>query len=98
VNTTALVLVTQGKVQAIAALAVDGLTSAHSKRAYATAIADFMKRCGSEPQASFTKATVQKYKATLEFSGLSASSINVRMSLSVGWPLRPQIMGSSLLN
>jgi len=80
VNPTALVSETQPKAAALAALAVDGLTSPHSKRAYATALTDFLKWCGSEPQASFTKATVQKYKAKLESAGLSTSSINVRMS------------------
>jgi site-specific recombinase XerD len=79
-SSTQLVGAAGTKTEALVALAIDGLNSPHSKRAYAAALTDFLNWCGGEHHTRFTKATVQKYKAKLESTGLSASSINVRMS------------------
>jgi site-specific recombinase XerD len=61
-------------------LALDGLTSAHSRRAYSNALEDFQQWCGANAADGFTKATVQRYRAALEERGLAPSSINVRLS------------------
>ena len=66
--------------EALKALVVDGLSSPHSRRAYATALTGFLNWYTSEAAPGFTKATVQRYRVKLEADGLSASSINVRMS------------------
>ena len=76
----ALIKMNASALEALMSLVLDGLTSPHSKRAYATALADFLGWCQAQPTASFSKATVQRYKAKLETDGLAASSINVRMS------------------
>lgn len=65
-------------------LVLDSVTSGHSKRAYEQAL-DAFERWGAETggprgYSGFTKATVQAYRAALEAAGLSASSINIRLS------------------
>ena len=64
----------------IRALALDGLSSAHSRRAYGNALDDFQEWCGANAPDGFNKATVQRYRAALEERGLAPSSINVRLS------------------
>ena len=60
---------------------LDAVNSPESKRAYDRAITDFLLWCSTEaPGSTFNKATVQAHKASLVQSGLSPSSINVRMS------------------
>jgi integrase len=61
-------------------LVLDGVTSTHSKRAYAQALDAFARWCASTGAAGFTKATVQAYRVAIEAGGLAASSINVRLS------------------
>jgi integrase/recombinase XerD len=61
-------------------LVLDSLTSPHSKRAYEQALDAFQRWCAESGAAGFTRATVQAYRAALEAAGLSASSINVRLS------------------
>jgi len=62
-------------------LALDDLTSAHSKRAYGAALDDFRKwYVSNAPDDGFNKATVNRYRAALEEQGLAPSSINVRLS------------------
>jgi integrase/recombinase XerD len=61
-------------------LALDSLSSAHSRRAYVNALDDFQQWCGLNAADGFTKATVQRYRAALEERGLAPSSINVRLS------------------
>jgi site-specific recombinase XerD len=62
------------------ALALDGVTSPHSRRAYSTALDQFQHWCGTNESSGFSKATVQRYRASLEETGLAPSSINVRLS------------------
>lgn len=59
------------------ALVLDGVASAESRRAYSKALDDFLAWLPPRP---FTKAAVQEYKALLESSGLSASTINLRLA------------------
>lgn len=61
-------------------LALDGVTSLHSRRAYSAALDHFQQWCGANGASGFSKATVQRYRAALEEQGLAPSSINVRMS------------------
>jgi integrase len=64
----------------IESLVLDSVTSAHSKRAYGQALAQFARWCAGSSTVHFSKATVQAYRAALESAGLTASSINVRLS------------------
>ena len=64
----------------IKALALDGLSSAHSRRAYGHALDDFQQWCGTHASEGLSKATVQRYRAALEARGLAPSSINVQLS------------------
>jgi site-specific recombinase XerD len=61
-------------------LALDSLSSAHSRRAYSSALDEFQQWCGAHDSAGFNKATVQRYRAALEERGLAPSSINIRLS------------------
>ena len=60
-------------------LAVDAVSSLHTKRAYTLALRDFVGWYGAEPRPPLGRATVQQYRAGLEASGLAASSINLRL-------------------
>lgn len=62
------------------ALALDSVTSLHSRRAYAAALDNFLGWYLGASRAPFSKAVVNAYKAHLEAAGLSASTINVRLS------------------
>ena len=61
-------------------LVADSVRSPHTKRAYRSALTDFMRWCQTSGAAVFSKATVYGYRATLEKRNLSASSIKVQMS------------------
>ncbi len=68
---------------ALLSLVLDGMTSKHSKRAYGKALTDFFAWIRSTYRAEtpgFTKALVQEYRAALFDRGLSASTINLRLS------------------
>ena len=58
---------------------IDSLDSPHSKRAYERHLREFIAWHGSTGQA-LCKATVQRYAAQLRESGLSAATINQRLS------------------
>ncbi len=78
--TTALIPATDSDMSAIIALVTDGLTSEHSRRAYGKALDDFLAWYTAEGKPGLSKAAVQRYKAVLQSSGLSASTVNQRMS------------------
>jgi integrase/recombinase XerD len=59
---------------------LDTLPSVESKRAYRQVLDDFFRWCGAETAGGFTQATVNAYRASLETRGLSASTINQRLS------------------
>jgi site-specific recombinase XerD len=60
---------------------LDSVTSPESKRAYGKGIADFVNwHSATIPGSALTKSAVQGYRAHLISLGLSASTINVRMS------------------
>jgi site-specific recombinase XerD len=62
------------------ALALDSVTSPHSRRAYGSALDHFWQWYRAASQAPLSKAVANAYKAHLEVTGLSASTINVRLS------------------
>jgi integrase/recombinase XerD len=65
---------------AIVGLVADGLTSDHSKRAYARAIADFQGWIAEAGRPGLSKATVNGYRAHLIAAGYSPATVNQRLS------------------
>jgi site-specific recombinase XerD len=59
---------------------LDSLDSAHSRRAYERHLREFIAWHQSSGQTTLSKATVQRYVAELRESGLSAATINQRLS------------------
>lgn len=76
----ALVSTLSSELQTVINLALDGLTSAHSRRAYEKALTDFMAWYTANHKTGLTKAVVQEYKTVLQAAGLSPATINQRMS------------------
>ena len=64
----------------VLSLVTDSVRSQHTKRAYQSALTDFLLWCQASGPVAFSKAAVQEYRAILENRHLSASSIKVRMS------------------
>ena len=79
-NTKALTTRAQTNIQPVIDLVLDGLTSDHSKRAYGKALTDFLAWHADQGRPPLSKALVQHYKVVLEESGLSPSTINLRLS------------------
>jgi integrase len=69
-----------GPWEKLKALALDSVTSPHSKRAYGSALNHFLAWYHSESRPPVSKAVVNAYKAQLEEAHLSASTINVRLA------------------
>jgi site-specific recombinase XerD len=63
-------------------LVLDGLTSAHSRRAYAKGLEDFFAwvRASYQEVPAFSKALVQEYRAALLERGVSSATINLPLS------------------
>jgi site-specific recombinase XerD len=59
---------------------LDSLDSPHSRRAYERHLREFIAWYQATDQTALTKATVQRYAAELRESGLSAATINQRLS------------------
>lgn len=70
---------TTAEAQAIA-MVLDGLPSEHSRRAYERALRDFFQWHRSVRRPQLNKALVQRYTSELRDVGMSASSINQRLS------------------
>jgi integrase len=64
----------------IVSLVVNSVGSAHSRRAYAAAILDFVAWARAKQWSVLNKALVQEYRTELEESGRAPASINVRLS------------------
>lgn len=77
---TALVTVTTNSIQPVIKLVTDSVTSDHTKRAYTRALTDFVLWHSSTGQQGFNKATVQAHVSALRAQGVSASSINQRLT------------------
>jgi site-specific recombinase XerD len=65
----------------VRALVVDSVSSAHSRRAYKTALDDFRRWSQRSERRTFTRETVQQYRVHLESRGMSASAINVHLTV-----------------
>jgi site-specific recombinase XerC len=61
-------------------LVLDAVSSPHSKRAYALALDQWFAWARQSAPEGFTKASVQRYRAHLEASGLAAATVNLRLS------------------
>jgi len=62
-------------------LVLDSVNASESKRAHSRAIEDFLTWFQTDrPATGFTKATVQAYRTVLIESGLSSSTVNLRMT------------------
>jgi site-specific recombinase XerD len=61
-------------------MVLDGLPSAHSRRAYERALTDFFRWHAAAGRPALNKAFVQRYAAALREMGLAPSSINQRLS------------------
>jgi integrase len=59
---------------------MDAVSSPHSKRAYALALDQWFVWARQSAPEGFTKASVQRYRAHLEASGLAAATVNLRLS------------------
>ena len=68
------------RMQEIKTLVLDSVNSPHSRRAYDRALTDFLAWRRENNVGDLTKATVQQFRRHLEQQGLSASTINVRMT------------------
>jgi site-specific recombinase XerD len=64
----------------VQALALDGVSSPHSRRAYAKALADFFAWYREAAPGGFHKAAVQGYRVELERRGLAPATITLRIS------------------
>ena len=63
------------------ALVLDGVTSDHSRRSYRTGLVAFFGWIkASEAAPAFTRALVQQYRAAQISSGMSAATLNLRLS------------------
>ena len=66
--------------RSVASLAVDAVSSAHSKRAYEKALKDFLAWYSAEARPPLSRAIVQQYWGVLESASLAPPSINLRLS------------------
>ena len=66
--------------RSVATLAIDAVSSAHSKRAYEKALQDFLAWYSAEARPGLSRAIVQQYRSVLESNGLAPASINLRLS------------------
>jgi site-specific recombinase XerD len=65
----------------VRALVVDSVSSAHSRRAYTSALDDFRRWSERSERRTFTRETVQQYRVHLESRGMSASAVNVHLTV-----------------
>jgi integrase/recombinase XerD len=64
----------------LAALVLNGVTSPHSRRAYAVGLEQFFRWLRLKPLQPFSKALLQEYRSWLLEQGLSSATINLRLS------------------
>lgn len=64
----------------LTALVLNGVTSEHSKRAYAKGLALFFAWVKERGPQAFTKALTQEYRACLLAQGLAPATVNLRLS------------------
>lgn len=64
----------------VKALAVNAVSSEHSRRVYGKALDDFLAWMAGRSGAVFTRAAVQEYRVVMEARGWAPSTINVRLA------------------
>jgi integrase len=64
----------------LTSLVLNAVTSPHSRRAYATDLAQFFAWLGTQPPQAFSKALLQEYRTWLLEQELSPATINLRLS------------------
>ena len=74
---------------AMQSLVLDGLSSPHTRWAYAQALEEFLIWLCADTARPFTKAAVQRYRTELQAKGPASASVNVRISAIGGWRWRP---------
>lgn len=77
---TELATITTNTIQPIINLVCNAVTSDHTRRAYSRALTEFIAWHSSTGQQGFSKATVQAHVTALRAAGVSASSINQRLT------------------
>lgn len=77
---TELAIVSTAAIQPMIDLVCNAVTSQHTRRAYGRALTDFVAWHRNTGQAGFGKATVQAHVSALREQGVSASSINQRLT------------------
>lgn len=77
---TELATITTNTMQPIINLVCNAVTSDHTRRAYSRALTEFVVWHSSTGQQGFSKATVQAHVTALRAAGVSASSINQRLT------------------
>ena len=65
----------------VRALVIDSVSSPHSRRAYTTALDDFRRWSERSERRIFTRETVQQYRVHLESRGMSASAVNLHLTV-----------------
>ena len=65
----------------VRALVIDSVSSPHSRRAYTSALDDFRRWSQRSERRIFTRETVQQYRVHLESRGMSASAVNVHLTV-----------------
>jgi len=61
-------------------LALDGLVSPHTRRAYRTALDEFLTWAQYQQPSTLSKALVQRYKTMVIAKGLAPATVNQRLS------------------
>ena len=69
-------------------LVTNTLNSKHSRRVYGRALHEFLAWYRAVPRGPLGKALVDEYRSRLVTADLSASTINVHLSATAGWPPR----------
>ena len=77
---TTAIAISTSHIQPIIKLVTDAVTSQHTARAYERALTDFIAWHSSAGQQGLNKATVQAHVSALRDRGVSASSINQRLT------------------
>jgi site-specific recombinase XerD len=77
---TELAIVSTTTIQPVIDLVCNAVTSDHTRRAYSRALTDFVVWHSTTGQSGFSKAIVQAHVTALRDSGVSASSINQRLT------------------
>lgn len=65
----------------VRALVIDSVSSPHSRRVYTAALDDFRRWSGLSESRIFNRETVHQYRVHLEARGMSASTINLHLTV-----------------